>query len=138
MHLTTMFPSKYLKASDVDARGTRFVIARVTVEEVGPEREQKPLVYFENERRGLILNRTNGNAIADICGSEDAEDWTGHTIVLVSEPVFFAGRTNPGIRVRPPSAPLAAVAPAPGPVPTPKAKHAIPVAADELNDEIPF
>ena len=127
------------------------MIARVTVEEVGPEREQKPLVYFENERRGLILNRTNANTISDICGSEDAEDWVGHTIVLVSEPVFFAGKTNPGIRVRPPSAPMAAVAPAPSPAPSGK-KHNFNIvgvshshtethgqrASDELNDEIPF
>jgi hypothetical protein len=134
MNLNSVFPSKYLKAADVGTSGTAFVIARVTVEEVGPEREQKPLVYFENERRGLILNRTNANTIADICRSEDVEDWAGHTVVLASEPVFFAGKTNPGVRVRHPYAPMGAAGFAP--VSKPKAPPKIP--SDDLNDEIPW
>ena len=81
-------------------------------------------------QKGLVLNLTNYNSIARICGSEETDTWPGHDIVLTTEMVTFRGQTAPAIRVRAPitPAPLRAV---PKP-PSVSERH------DDLNDEIPF
>ena len=104
MHLDQMFPAKYLKAFDI-GNSKQFTIDRVAIEEVGQDRERKPVIYFAGEQKALVLNKTNSSMIAAILRSGDTADWVGKALTLITEPVSYQGRTNPGIRVRAASTP---------------------------------
>ena len=51
----------------------------------------------------MVLNSTNGEAIAEIAGGDTEEEWAGTQIILYHDPnVSFAGKRVGGIRVRAP------------------------------------
>ena len=75
------FPSKYWKASDLSPRGKVFKIAKLQLERVGLDQEEKYVLFFKGEDKQLILNITNWDAIAEFCGA-DSDTWTGRDIVL--------------------------------------------------------
>jgi hypothetical protein len=100
MRVSEMFPSKFLKAADVGDGERKLVIARVAYEEVGEDREMKHVVYFNGEKRGMVLNKTNALRIEYIAGSDDSNDWPGLEVTLFTELVSFGGKSAPAIRVR--------------------------------------
>ncbi len=113
MNINTAFPSKYLKAGDLDGKAVPVTIREVKIEEVGKSRDSKPVIYFMGKEKGVVLNRVNSKKIAEIAGSNDTEDWGGTMIVLFPTETDFAGETVECIRVR---APKTKVAPKPEPV----------------------
>jgi hypothetical protein len=106
--------SKYLKAEDLKAE-KKFRIKAVTVEEVGEKKEQKLLVSFTNDERGLVLNKTNNRTIRTAFG-DDTETWKGKIIVIFPTMADNRGKLVPALRVRilPPKQ-TAATVPAPKP-----------------------
>ena len=66
--------------------------------------EKKPVVYFVGKEKGLVLNKTNANVIAEEFGDDTAR-WTNKELELFTTPVTFQGQTRPAIRVRIPSPP---------------------------------
>ena len=107
--INTLFPSKYLKADDID--GEQIVsINGVTQEEVGDEREMKAVVLFAELPKGLVLNKTNASTIAALYGPE-TDSWKGNRITLFATPVEFKGKMSMGVRVKP-IMPLEAAVPA--------------------------
>ena len=68
MKISTAYPSKYLRAADIEEMGGQvdYTIRRVVMEEVGQDRQEKPIVHFRQIRAGLVLNRTNAARLADI------------------------------------------------------------------------
>jgi len=98
MRISEAFPSQYLKAADLQKRTIRVVIDRVTTEDIGSD--NKPVLYFQGEEKGLVLNKTNSNNIAYLFGDE-TDDWTGRDIELFPTIVDFQGRPVEAIRVRP-------------------------------------
>jgi hypothetical protein len=97
--INALFPSKYLKASDLHG-DTRVTIVGVETQEVG-DREQKPVVVFrEAHLRPLVLNRTNANSIAEVLGSPMVRDWVGKQVTLYPATTEFQGKRVPCIRVR--------------------------------------
>ncbi len=131
MKISDTFPSNYLKAANLDGKNVRVTISRVLVEEIGDDR--KPVLYFKDKEKGMVLNKTNANNIAVLYGDETS-DWEGQDIVLFPAMVDFQGKTVEAIRVRGlnPREKAAAAAKAP----PPKSAH------DELNPpvdaDIPF
>ena len=106
---------------------------RVEFEVLGDNK--KLILYFEGKDRGLVLNKTNANNIANAYG-DDTDDWIGKQIVLFEAMVDFQGRTVPAIRVRMPQIkdkPKQAVRPASADM-----QDRRPVPPDDMNDEIPF
>jgi len=99
-NINEFFPSKYLKASDLNGKEPVVTIKKVVREEVGQKRDMKPIVYFEKVGRGLVLNKTNANKIIQIAGSGVTEDWKGVQIVLFSTEVEFQGDTVDAIRIK--------------------------------------
>jgi hypothetical protein len=71
--------------------------------------DQKPILHFEGKAKGMVLNKTNANKLAEIFG-DDTDNWAGGEIILYEAMVEFQGRTVPGLRVR--IAPRRAQAPA--------------------------
>jgi hypothetical protein len=80
MSILDRFPSKYLKASDITA-GDIVTVKEVRDELVGPEQDAKPLIYFLEHPKGVVMNVTNAKSIAKDLG-EDETAWTGKKLVL--------------------------------------------------------
>lgn len=117
MRASDIFDSKSLKADDIKGREPVVTIKAVTVKEF-PDKTRKPYIEFEGAKKGLVCNVTNWNAIRDITGEDDSDNWIGQRIKLVVARVDFQGRRVDAIRVdapgrsrepeRPPSKPLSA------------------------------
>lgn len=102
--INSMFPSKYLRAgADVPAEEVVVLTIRETkVETVGreDEAEQKPVVYFKETEKGLVLNKTNAGAISKALASDDYATWPGKRISIAATDVEYAGKVTLGLRVR--------------------------------------
>jgi len=96
------FPGNYLKAADLQGKRVQVTIERVEMEDIGGD--QKPVLHFRGKDRGLVLNKTNANAVWGINGSDDTDDWSGTTIVLYPSKTDFQGKRVDCIRVDPPHA----------------------------------
>ncbi len=106
------FPSKYLKADDLNGRPALGTIARVVSELIGADKNPKPVCYFtETSLKPFVLNLTNSVSIAAIAGTEDTDEWPGTKVVLFPTSTFFQGKDTPCIRVRAPKLKPAVVAP---------------------------
>lgn len=99
MNISSAFPSKYIKAADLDGRDWTLTIKAASLEEMEQSGETKPVLYFNETERGLVLNRTNADTIATKLG-DDTDAWSGMSVVLFSATTNYAGRTVPCIRVR--------------------------------------
>lgn len=117
MNINSAFPSKYLKAADLNGNAVKLTIREVRMENVGRTQDHKPVVYFMGKDKGLVLNRVNSNKIAEIAGSFDTEDWGGTVIAIYPTETEFAGETVECIRVKAPKANGAAPVPPPPPRP---------------------
>lgn len=100
MKKSDIFPSNYVKASDIGDREVTVTISEAKMEKLGED--SKLVVYFQNAEKGLVCNVTNFDRIAYICGSEDTDDWPGHEVVLYTELATFQGKTGPATRVKKP------------------------------------
>jgi hypothetical protein len=97
MKIEKAFSSDFLKASDFDEPVT-FKIQRVEFGvKIGDD--EKPVIYFSGEKKGLVLNRTNSKTISKIYGGE-TDDWIGQEIVLYPTQVEMKGDMVDAIRVR--------------------------------------
>lgn len=101
MRTDDIFPSKYLKAADLPEEGSQtFTIEKVTVEEIGKDKERKPVVHFNETEKAMVCNKTNWNTIARVTGSDDSDDWRGKKISLGRAEVEAFGEMVEAIRVR--------------------------------------
>lgn len=144
MHIDSAFPSKYLKASDLQGRNVTVKMGRVEQEKIGDD--MKLILYFQGKEKGVVLNKTNANNVAAIYGGE-TEDWYGKEITLVEAMVDFQGKSVPAIRMR---APPRNSAPARQPQrqmadadnyddrPEPPPRREAPARNDDMDDDIPF
>jgi hypothetical protein len=96
MRIDQLYPSRFLRCADLDDEPRRVTISGVTREDVFGE--PKVIMAFTDGTK-LILNKTNGRAIARILGDETSK-WDGHDIVLVPTEVDFKGDIVPAIRVK--------------------------------------
>lgn len=97
-----IFPSKYIKADDLQGRDVPVTIDHADIEKLGDD--AKLVLFFRGKDKGMICNKTNFNRIAYLYGDE-TDDWGGKEIVLTSEFVEFQGKTVRGLRVRAPKKP---------------------------------
>ena len=99
-NLNDIFPSKFLKAADLQGRAVTVTITRVAFETMGRTRETLPIAYFHGKTKGLKLNKSNALAIAACAGSPQTEDWIGVTVTLYATVADFGGQTYDVVRVR--------------------------------------
>lgn len=103
MNVNELKESKFLKRSDV-GEGTIVTIRGVdqaNVAKEGAEPEMKWILHVEEFEKGLVLNSTNGQLIAQALKSEESDEWTGGKVVLYDDPsVSYGGKLVGGIRVR--------------------------------------
>lgn len=77
-----------------------FTIEKVTVEEIGKDKDRKPVVHFDETDKAMVCNKTNWNTIAKVAGSDDSDDWKGKKISLGRSEVEAFGEMVEAIRVR--------------------------------------
>jgi hypothetical protein len=97
MHVDQLFPSKFLRCSDLDGKPMRVTIAGIKREDIGGE--PKYIMSFTNGTKQLILNKTNAKSIAKVLGDE-TKGWMGKDITLIPAVVDFRGDAVDAIRVR--------------------------------------
>lgn len=104
MNIEEAFPSKYLKAADLQGRSVVVKMATIRMEKVGDD--QRPVLYFVGKEKGVVLNKSNKNSIVDMYGAE-TDEWTGKPIELFTAYVDYQGKQTEAIRIRKPSSVIA-------------------------------
>ena len=96
MQIDSLFPSKYLRASDLDG-DTPVTMKSLIMEEINGEK--KPVLHFREPLKPLVLNKTNTKTIGSLHGSE-TDGWPGKRIILYPTKVDFRGEIVDAIRIR--------------------------------------
>lgn len=99
MRIGDAFPSKYIKANDLDG-DTTVTIEGWDTEERRDGSPQHVLRFVEFPKKVWGLNKTNGNSIAKVLGDDEIENWNGKRITLYATEVQYGDETMMGIRVR--------------------------------------
>jgi hypothetical protein len=99
MDIRKCFPSKYLEAADLNGEVHTLTIVRLTIEEVGTKKEQRPAVWFQGVQKAMVLNKTNANTIAALYGFE-TEGWINKSIAIFPSETEFGGKMVSCIRVK--------------------------------------
>src|SRR5829696_7494989 len=126
-----VFPSKYIKASNLNGKTIVVTIERAPLETLknsdGKE-ESKTVLYFAGAKKALPLNLTNWDACAEICG-EDTDNWPGNRIELYPARTQMGGKMVDCIRIRRPG----------GAELLPKAiPSTLKPLSDQIDDAVPF
>lgn len=102
MRVSEVFPSKYIKAADLNGRTVRVTIERYAIEDIGQgaQQERKLVLFFRGKEKGLVLNKTNATNI-ELMHGPDIEDWAGCDVNLFTAMVDFQGRSVEAVRVKP-------------------------------------
>lgn len=126
--LSEMFPSRWLRAEDLNGEDRLLEIDRVLVERIGqgPEASDKYVIYFSDEKKGLVLNKTNALVLAKLYG-DDTDEWEGKRITLFPCDVQFKQEMVSAIRIRPRV-----------PKPAKSSKPAPPSEVEASAEDIPF
>lgn len=128
------FPSKYLSAPDLKGEDHVVVIVRYSLETMqGDSSDQKYVLYFQNHKKGMVLNKTNAKTITAQHGP-DFDGWIGRAITIGTAWVEAFGEQTLAIRVRP-AIPQAVAAPE---TPTGEAPFTDENVTKDLNDDIGF
>lgn len=104
MRRDDVFPSKYLKAADLNGKPIVVTIEHAPLETLkSPDgKESKKIVlYFRGAKKALPLNITNWDAVAEICG-DDSDEWLGKAVELYPARTQMGGKTIDCIRIRAP------------------------------------
>ena len=133
MKANDVFSSKYLRSEDLRGRDVTLTIDRVELAIMPNGGQKKPAVFFRGKEKGLILNKTNFNTIAQVTGIDDTDDWEGAQITIYPTETEFQGQMVDCIRVRRKKAPAAQEWQEP---PRPPVRETEPV--DDVGEDIPF
>ncbi len=98
-NIDDLYPSKYLKASDLQGNEHEVTIDGVITEPMN-DGAVKAVVYFVGKKKGLVLNVTNKESIKLAYGIDFENDWPGKELVLFEAMASMNGRPVPAIRVR--------------------------------------
>ncbi len=100
MKSSDAFPGRYLKAADLDG-DVRVTIADLcmrTMQQQDGTQLMKPVLYFLELQKALVLNRTNWRVIAEAYGDE-SDGWIGKKITLGTVQVDAFGTVTNAIRI---------------------------------------
>jgi hypothetical protein len=95
--------SNYLSKEDVGEDGVVLTIKGFKTETIKTDDgdEQKMVMYFEENYKPMIVNRTNAQLIGIATGAATAGDARGKEIVVYNDPtVGFGGKITGGIRIK--------------------------------------
>ena len=94
--------SNYLKAPDITPEGQTMTVLKVVEEQVGRDQEKKLVVFFAENEKGLVMNKTNIQFLIDTVGGE-TDEWVGEEVVVYNDPaITFGSKTTGGLRIKAP------------------------------------
>ena len=96
-NIETMFPSRWITSDTLAGREFDLTIREVAAEVIGDK--TKYVVYFDESKAGLVLNKTNAASIAQVHGPE-SDLWIGKRIRLYTDQATWQGKAVPAVRVR--------------------------------------
>lgn len=131
--VSDMIQSKFLRKEDFDEDRV-MTIRGVKLEDMpGDDGQQKWVLYFREEAKGMALNVTTIRVLEKAFG-DDSDQWVGKKVKVYVDPnVSFGGRVVGGLRLMPPKN-VAGRAP-----PPPPPEERAPVTPDDqFDDDIPF
>jgi len=136
-NINDLFPSKYLKAHDLQGKTPTVTIDRVTLEQVRSRKgvDTKAVVYFRGKAKGMLFNKTNAQRVTQIAHSALTEQWTGVAITLYATTDTFGTETHDVIRIK---APVVAGPATPTPRVLPPPRLVSELEIDLQDSEIPF
>jgi hypothetical protein len=132
------FPSKYLKAADLQGRAHVVEIEGAweeTLKSTEGKEQIKTILKFKGKKKILPLNLTNWDAVAEITGEGDSIAWPSHAVEIYPTKTQMGGKTVDCIRIRQPNGEAEEAAPCKAKAP---AKSAGATLSSDLDDEIPF
>lgn len=81
-----VYQSSYLKAGDLQGRSVRVTISEVTIDDIYDRRQRKTVQYgvlwFQGKKKGLVINKTRLAQLIEIFGTDNAEAYTNHQVIL--------------------------------------------------------
>jgi len=115
-----VFPSQYLKASDLKNGSVVLTIKQARMESVrgqDGDKEKLVLIFIETKKK-LVVNVTNFDTISIIVGDDETSTWGGTRIELFRSRTEMGSQPVDCVRVRAPAK--------------------LPVGGREIDDSIPF
>jgi hypothetical protein len=98
--------AKYLKKEDITSPINTSILWTKEEEVTAPGKgtETRLVLYFDGLKKGLVLNTANAEALAEITGTDEYEQWSDVPIELYVDPdVKYGGKKIGGIRIRKPT-----------------------------------
>ena len=98
--------AKYLKKEDIPSPINTSILWTKEEEVTAPGKgtETRLVLYFDGLKKGLVLNTANAEALAEITGTDEYEQWSDVPIELyVDRDVKYGGKKIGGIRIRKPT-----------------------------------
>jgi hypothetical protein len=129
--VSEMIQSKFLRKEDFMEEDRVLTIKGLKLEDMpGDDGQQKWVLYFREEAKGMALNVTTIRVLEQAYG-DDSDHWIGNRVKVYVDPnVSFGGRIVGGLRLRTPKQ---------GPkAPAPPPKTETPAEDHEFNDDVPF
>ena len=107
-HISQLGSSKFISQADC-MKPLLLTIKGCHQDEVGQDdgdKEEKWCLDFEEIKKSLVLNQTNGELLGEVTGKETIEEMVGYKVVLYVDPnVKFGKKKVGGVRVRAPKQP---------------------------------
>ena len=98
MNVDEIYPSKTLKANDLQGRTVKVTIENFEVKKF--ENGNKIILSFTGKEKGMVINKTNADIIASTYG-KDPNSWLGKQIEIYAHQT----KMGPGLAVRVPAPP---------------------------------
>ena len=105
MRVSDAFPSKYLRAADLQGQAVKVLIDNVHYEDIGDDHD-KPVMMFQGKKKGLVLNKTNALTV-EVQFGDEMDDWVGKEIEIYPTTTSFQGKIVDCLRIRIPVPPAA-------------------------------
>jgi hypothetical protein len=103
--ISETFPSRFLKAPDLQGEDRKVVIQGVVNEKlgVGPDASLKPVVTYRGWIKVQPLNKSVSNFVAGALG-DDSDNWIGKHVILYEATESFQGTPHQVVKIRMPTA----------------------------------
>jgi hypothetical protein len=102
--VSDLYPSKYLKGSDLGGRAVTVTIDTIALESFydseSKQTVKKPVLYFAGKQKGLVLSKSLAYKLAEILRSDDMDIWPGGRVVLFTERRSVYGEVKEVFAVR--------------------------------------
>ena len=99
--MPAIFTSPYLNVSAVKGKHFKATITKIITEEVGRDKEEKLVAYFDTTPLGLILSTPVKKCLIDELETNDTDEMVGQTVEIFVDPdVKVSNNRVGGVRLR--------------------------------------